>query len=680
MNMKIRGDRRPTGANERPWPMPRLLALWFLGFGVFFFPSAQADLSITALSQDPPNPVPVGVSLSYNVEVQASPAPNGGNEFVEVTILSQGQNISGEFSSPTCALDGIFFCDSLQSGQSDTFVFTRDPPQPVGSALITIDVGCTPNCSGDSRTINTVVEDPTGLRIVSGNGQSGPVGATLAPFVVRFVGPDGQPLAERNVDWSVSPQGAGDLQSTATSTDGNGEASNTLTIRQSGPITVTAGAFFGANGTTRYEVEFSVNGGLVDDSGLSETQRSVLNALNNACPAISALEVRTPEQQDLLNTCNQVANSNTLGSDLDALSARDDIAQTDSAMESRFTQNRNLLIRMSNLRQGAQGVDVSGLTLGAYGLAFNAEQLGQLFRKEGGGASAEEDSPLGRWGVFITGVASFGDVDATNDTPKYDFNTKGITAGIDYRFTDSLIIGTAFGYANADSDVKGNSSNTDQDSYSLSLYSTYYHGENFYLEGLLSYGWDDYKTRREVSFGSVRQKAKAEPDGNQYAISLGGGYDFSRGGLTFGPYGSFNYVNVEIDSYREKASNPGAPGFGSLLSVNNQDVESVTTVLGGQTTYAISTRYGVFLPQLRFDWQHEFRNNNRRITTRFLSDPTSTAFGVANENRDRDVFNLGVGVTATLAHGKSAFIYYERLLGDEDVTRNMFSAGFRMEF
>jgi len=47
---------------------------------------------------------------------------------------------------------------------------------------------------------------------------------------------------------------------------------------------------------------------------------------------------------------------------------------------------------------------------------------------------------------------------------------------------------------------------------------------------------------------------------------------------------------------------------------------------------------------------------------------------------DRNYFNLGADVTATLKRGASAFFYYETVLGRDNVTNHSFNAGVRFQF
>ena len=98
------------------------------------------------------------------------------------------------------------------------------------------------------------------------------------------------------------------------------------------------------------------------------------------------------------------------------------------------------------------------------------------------------------------------------------------------------------------------------------------------------------------------------------------GYDFTARGFTFGPYARLNYLQANIDGFQEHIDDMNA-GFGLGLAMQEQDVESLTWVLGGQGSYAFSTGFGVLVPQVRFEWEHEFLNNQRKITGAFVSDP-----------------------------------------------------------
>jgi len=291
-----------------------------------------------------------------------------------------------------------------------------------------------------------------------------------------------------------------------------------------------------------------------------------------------------------------------------------------------------------------------------------------------------EDSPLliGNLGVFINGSVSFGDKASSSNELGFDVDTKGITFGADYRFSDKFIAGAAIGYVNNETDFDSNSGGMDVDGYTLSAYSTYYHDENSYLDAIFTIGWNDFNNTRSVNIGSGFPAAEiaGDTDGQEYSLSIGGGYDFYHNNLSFGPVARINYIKANIDSYAEGSST------GFELDYGSQDIESLTSTLGGQLSYAISTSSGIISPQLLFEWAHEFMNDSRFITANFLYDTSASPlkFNLRTDDPERNYLNLGVGLSATFAAGKSAFIFYETNLQREDIDLNTISAGLRLTF
>jgi outer membrane lipase/esterase len=332
-------------------------------------------------------------------------------------------------------------------------------------------------------------------------------------------------------------------------------------------------------------------------------------------------------------------------------------------------QNTNIGLRLAALRGGATGVGLSGLSLKIDGEPVPLAAASGLLASLGGGASADQ-SPLGRLGIFATGQGSFGDQDVTSREPGFDFHTGGITVGADYRITDQVVLGGAFGYLRTKIDLDSSAGDSAINGYSLSGYASYYI-EKLYLDGIATVGWNNYNNERNIA--GVNATARSSTSGTQFAGSVNIGYNFNVAGLTFGPTGRVNYIHVNIDGYQES----GADGFNTRIG--DQTIDSLTTDLGGQVMYAISTRWGVLMPLLRFEWEHEFLANSRTVTASVVNDP-NTAVSVLTNSPDRNYFNLGVGLTATFKRGISAFGYYEAVLGRANFTGHLFNAGVRFEF
>jgi outer membrane autotransporter protein len=234
---------------------------------------------------------------------------------------------------------------------------------------------------------------------------------------------------------------------------------------------------------------------------------------------------------------------------------------------------------------------------------------------------------------------------------------------------DPLILGLAFGYLRTRSTFDADAADYSINGYSLSVYGNYYILPQLYVDGIFNYGWNNYGINRSTLDGT----ASASTSGTQYSLSSSVGYNFSRGPLAFGPTFRVQYINAHIDGYREQGAGQ------SDASISSQSIQSLTTALGGQMTYAISTGVGVFVPLLKFEWVHESLGNVPPVSAVLITDPTIAASS-QNINPDRNYFNLGVGLTATFKHGISAFLYFEETLGRSNFTTHSFTGGVRMEF
>ncbi len=342
--------------------------------------------------------------------------------------------------------------------------------------------------------------------------------------------------------------------------------------------------------------------------------------------------------------------------------------------------------RLLELRSGLAGVGAPGVQYGLSGKSVPTADR-RTNSETGGGASADEAAILSRLGAYINVLYNTGDVDSTfEEQAGFDFDIWGVTAGADYQFTDNLIFGAAFSYRNSDANFKNNHGGTDSDSYNGSLYGSYYVTDRFYFEGIATYGAINYDTTRRVNYSigsnvvtngqTVNTKATADPDGYQYSFSLGGGYEYPLGALSVNPYFRLTRTKLHVDSYKENG------GDGWATRVSSQNVRSLISTLGTQFSYAISTRWGVLLPQIRGEWNHEAKNDSRNIGVRFLGDLTSggDTFNVVTDEPDKNFFNVGLGISGTFARGVSAFFDYDALLGYDDIDSHRFLVGARMEF
>jgi outer membrane autotransporter protein len=401
---------------------------------------------------------------------------------------------------------------------------------------------------------------------------------------------------------------------------------------------------------------------------LTPNQQKLAVALDNTC---SSLSEGSPAS--LVAACNATGAERTAV--IQQLVPSHLASQGNYSVELQHNLFMNINARLTQLRAGSRGFNANDLSLNIEGEADMTRGLAYLLSNtRGGGASADDSAPSSRLGVFINGSGSFGDRDTTDAELGFDFSTEGLSAGADYRLTDNVVVGGALGYISTGMDFENSQGDQDIIGYSLSAYASWYKSENIYIDGILSYGTNTFDLTRHIQFGTTDTKITGNTDGSEYAISVGGAYELNRGALNFGPFIRVNYINAEVDAFEEDSSS------GLELAYDSQDVESLTSLIGGEASYVVSTDYGVVTPTVRFEWAHEYKHDSSINTARFLNDPSSGSFEIGTDNPDRDYFNLGLGVSAVFSQGRSAFLYYETQLDRDDLTKYSLAAGVRFEF
>ena len=389
--------------------------------------------------------------------------------------------------------------------------------------------------------------------------------------------------------------------------------------------------------------------------GLTQPQRNVAQGLDELC--------NTTQSSILQSRC---AALRSLGND-EARRALQEIVPSQLPSEGTHTlfladaQVSMIANRLQSLRHSSFGKEVDQflVSFNDYGLTVS-----------GGGAGAGE-SLAGRVGLFLTGLINTGDKDTTDRELGFDFDSQGITAGVDYRFTDTTIVGGALGYTTVDAEFHSAGGDQDIEALTLSAYGTHYATDVMYVDWIASYSDNDYETTRNLS--AFNTETQGDSSGNYWALSLSAGAELSRGAMVFSPYARLEYMDAEIDSYTEEG------GAGFAINYDDQSLESFTSALGARIARAVSTSWAVLSPSAYVEWVHEFQDDARLIHWRLAEDP-SVGFTVETDDPDRDFFKFGLAAAATFAHGRSAYLSYESYLDMDDVSYHQLDIGLRVAF
>ena len=530
------------------------------------------------------------------------------------------------------------------------------------------------------------------IAVVSGANQQGLAGLPLpTPLVIEVKG-NGVPESGVAVDISVasgdaSVSGEGPESPKLVRTTGaDGRVSATIVLGPTpGPVSVRASV----PSSPGVSVTVTVNATeLVSLPNLPDPLRDLGGVVQDSCQAIAALPPgqRTPEQADLLARCQSFAGADPgqVADALQQLLPDTTVAMTTVAIQGGQAQLDNLKARIAALRSGTQGSRFGGLALAS---PVGAMPVTGLFDALLGlDETPEAGTDFDRWGWFLSGTLGRGEAEPGRVSPAYDFDINGLTAGLDYRFSDRWVAGVSLGYTQQDTTLVGSEGSVEAKGYSVSGYATFYRDQSWYSDAVLTWGRNDYDTVRRIRYtlsgpggtSTVDQTARGALSGDLTAFTSTIGKDFQAGAWTIGPYGRLLYSRVAFDAGRETLA--AGAGSGLALEIFPGTQTSVASVAGAKFSSALSRDWGILMPHLQIEWEREYRDDPQRVGARFLADPDAQRFSIEGEPIDNSFFRLGAGLSVLFAGGRSGFVYIERVIGKSGFTQTNVALGFRGEF
>ena len=249
----------------------------------------------------------------------------------------------------------------------------------------------------------------------------------------------------------------------------------------------------------------------------------------------------------------------------------------------------------------------------------------------------------------------------------FSTETGGITAGVDYRFTDHFAAGISLGYMNTTASLS-NGGKIDVDGGRVGAYATWF-DRGLHLDASVSGGANGYATRRTTPNNTV---ATASPQGTEVNLLFAAGYDWKFGGLTIGPTAGFQYTNVQLNGFTET-------GTFAPLTVATKNADSARSAIGFRATFDAKVRSITLRPEVRAAWQHEFGDTSYSLTSNFAT-LGGSAFTVAGPETGRDSLLVGAGFSILCNERCSIYAFYDGELLRSNYSSHNVSAGFRYRF
>jgi outer membrane autotransporter protein len=275
------------------------------------------------------------------------------------------------------------------------------------------------------------------------------------------------------------------------------------------------------------------------------------------------------------------------------------------------------------------------------------------------GSSGADDKRMEFWGrAFGRWASTRGDVEATG----YDEDTYGAVLGADFQVSQNVIVGLVTGYM--DDKLKfddGDLGKIKRWSIGGYLSATI---NQFYIDGSLTYASDNYRVHRMIQYGDLSclaftctTSASSKYDGNGVLGHAEVGYLFDLGnGAALRPFAGLNYSSVDADPFSET-------GGGDLgLDVIDGTGKSFQSRLGARLSGVWGDGSTKWIPELRAEWRHEFKDNPSWIVASLNGLPNDP-FTAIGSKVTQDLAVVGAGVTALMSNGVGVFFDYQGAFG-----------------
>ncbi len=250
----------------------------------------------------------------------------------------------------------------------------------------------------------------------------------------------------------------------------------------------------------------------------------------------------------------------------------------------------------------------------------------------------------------------------------------GLLLGLDYRFTDSFILGAATGVTQDEAKFVNNAGSLKTANNTFTVYGTWLPSEKISVDGYLGYGAVKFNSQRTVVFGTVISgTASGSTAGQQAMIGVSSAYEVSWGKINLSPFINFDYIKTDINSFNETGTTLLELHYGKRTTISS------TASLGTRASTAYSYSWGSLIPSVRLAAVHEFQNNASQLSNELVITP-GAGFLVETDAPDRDYFLSGFGVVAAFGKGSQLFFNFERRSGDSLLDSWVSSLGFVKEF
>ncbi|NGO64105.1 autotransporter domain-containing protein [Rhizobium daejeonense] len=336
-------------------------------------------------------------------------------------------------------------------------------------------------------------------------------------------------------------------------------------------------------------------------------------------------------------------------------------AQAEAAKRLADSQIDNVQQHLKSLR-GKQCLENS------LGISLTDTADGQAPISGSAGCSPIAGGDLAFWSG---GSIDLGDTSGRDGASDIDHTTVSLTAGLDYRLTDTFIGGVAIGFSRDRSDIGDKGTTSVNKAASATLYGLYLPGGGFFIDGLLGAGILDFDSLRITSV--TGQEAEANRSGRQFYAAVTGGYDYRIGEVSLSSYGRLSGSRSILDSVEES----GTEWENTLIG--RQQADSFTATLGLSLGYDIDLESAVLTPELTLDFSHDFLSSSDTTVT-YADSGWPIDYVIPGSDSSRDRLTVGFGLTLAASEAGTMTGRYSATLDRDGLQSQRFNIDLSRKF
>lgn len=262
-------------------------------------------------------------------------------------------------------------------------------------------------------------------------------------------------------------------------------------------------------------------------------------------------------------------------------------------------------------------------------------------------------------GFWTAGSVDWGRQDAQGQRD-YRFTTQGVTAGVDMRLNDQLIVGGGLGYGEDKTKIGNEGSVSNAHAFTGALYASWRPAEAFYIDGVIGWSDLDFSSRRWTTGIGGDPDAFAEGDrsGDSRFLSAAFGRIVKRDTVTSEFYARLDARSITLDAFTETGA-----GLSSL-AWDEVEQDSVSANIGAVWRWVIDDRaLGLMRPTARIEWSHEFEDLGDQ-GVRYADWAASPTYLVPLDAWSRNTIRLDLGGDWTLSERMTLGLGYRGAFGD----------------